>query len=307
LRRGEMRELDARHLDQAQLAGRGHAAMPGDDPVVAVEQNRVGETELADAAGDLRDLRLGMRPRVAGIGDQRLFSDKQIALLQSFAAQAVIAMENARLINETREALEQQTATAEVLGVINASPGDLQPVFDAILEKAMSLCGAIFGELHTYDGVSFKTSAGRGHSAAFAEPRAKNPPATRPGTASARILDTKRPVHILDIKAEESYRERSPASRALIDLGGTRTTLAVPLLKNDTVLGFISFHRDEVKPFTDKQIALLQNFAAHAVIAMENARLLGELRQRTEEVAELNRGLEAPLPSRLRSWAASRA
>ena len=126
----------------------------------------------------------------------------------------------------------------------------------------MSLCGAIFGELHTYDGVSFKTSAGRGHSAAFAETRAKNPPAARPGTASARILETKRPVHILDIKAEESYRERSPASRALIDLGGTGTTLAVPLLKNDTVLGFISFHRDEVKPFTDRQIALLQNFAA---------------------------------------------
>jgi adenylate cyclase len=222
----------------------------------------------------------------------RPFSDKQIALLQNFAAQAVIAMENARLLTETREALEQQTATAEVLGVINSSPGDLQPVFDAILEKAMSLCGAIFGELHTYDGVSFKTSAGRGHSAAFAEARAKNPPAARPGTASARILDTKRPVHILDIKAEESYRERSPASRALIDLGGTRTTLAVPLLKNDTVLGFISFHRDEVKPFTDKQIALLENFAAQAVIAMENARLVDELRQRSDQVAELNRGLE---------------
>jgi GAF domain-containing protein len=221
------------------------------------------------------------------------FTEQQIEVLQNFGAQAVIAMENARLLTETREALEQQTATAEVLAVINSSPGDLQPVFDAILEKAMTLCGAIFGELHTYDGVSFKTSAGHGHSAAFAEARAKNPPAARPGTASARILDTKRPVHILDIKAEESYRERSPASRALIDLGGTRTTLAVPLLKNDTVLGFISFHRDEVKPFTDKQIALLQNFAAQAVVAMENARLLDELRQRTDQVAELNRGLEA--------------
>jgi hypothetical protein len=177
------------------------------------------------------------------------------------------------------EALEQQTATAELLGVINSSPGDLKPVFDVMLEKAMRLCGAIFGELHTFDGVSFKTSAERGHSAAFAEARAKNPPAARPGTASARILETKRPVHILDIKAEESYRKRSPASRALIDLGGTRTTLAVPLLKNDTVLGFISFHRDEVKPFTDRQIALLQNFAAQAVMAMENARLLTETRE----------------------------
>ena len=184
---------------------------------------------------------------------------------------------------ERDEVLAQQSATAEVLGVINSSPGDLAPVFDAMLEKAIRLCGAVFGELHTYDGVSFKTSAGRGHSAAFAEARAKNPPAARPGTASARILETKRPVHILDIKAEDSYRTRSPASRALIDLGRTRTTLAVPLLKNDTVLGFISFHRDEVKPFTDKQIALLQNFAAQAVIAMENARLLTETRDALEQ------------------------
>src|SRR6516162_3758573 len=187
---------------------------------------------------------------------------------------------------ELAEAREQQTATAEVLQVINSSPGNLGPVFDVMLEKAMSLCGAIFGELHTYDGVSFKTSAGRGHSTAFAEARAKNPPAARPGTASARILETKRPVHILDIKAEESYRERLPASRALIDLGGTRTTLGVPLLKNDTVLGFFSFHRDEVKPFTDRQIALLQNFAAQAVVAIENARLLGELRDRTRDLQE---------------------
>src|SRR6516162_10833006 len=96
---------------------------------------------------------------------------------------------------ERDEVLAQQSATAEVLGVINSSPGDLAPVFDAMLEKAIRLCGAVFGELHTYDGVSFKTSAGRGHSAAFAEARAKNPPAARPGTASARILETKRPVH----------------------------------------------------------------------------------------------------------------
>ena len=208
-------------------------------------------------------------------------SEQLIADLQRQLAEREAELADHRA--ECNEALQREAATAEVLQVINSSPGDLGPVFDVMLERAMSLCSAIFGELHTYDGVSFKTSATRGHSAAFAEARAKNPPAARPGTASARILETKRPVHILDIKAEESYRERSPASRALIDLGGTRTTLAVPLLKNDTVLGFISFHRDEVKPFSDKQIALLQNFAAQAVIAMENARLLNETREALEQ------------------------
>jgi GAF domain-containing protein len=214
---------------------------------------------------------------------QQIIAELQRQLVETRAERDEAQRRLIECTAERDEAFLQQTATAEVLQVINSSPSDLAPVFDVILEKAMSLCGAIFGELHTYDGVSFKTSAGRGHSAAFAEARAKNPPAARPGTASARILETKRPVHILDIKAEESYRERSPASRALIDLGGTRTTLGVPLLKNDTVLGFISFHRDEVKPFTDRQIALLQNFAAQAVIAMENARLITETREALEQ------------------------
>jgi GAF domain-containing protein len=223
-----------------------------------------------------------------GKAPQQVKPPRTIARLEAELAKRTVERDDAlaqvaAFATERDEALAQQTATAEVLGVINSSPGNLGPVFDVMLEKAMSLCGAIFGELHTYDGMSFRTSAARGHSAAFAETRAKNPPAARPGTASARILETKRPVHILDIKAEESYRERSPASRALIDLGGTRTTLAVPLLKNDTVLGFLSFQRDEVKPFTDRQIALLQNFAAQAVIAMENARLLTETREALDQ------------------------
>jgi GAF domain-containing protein len=216
----------------------------------------------------------------------RPFSEKEIALLENFAVQAVIAMDNARLITEQQEALEQQTATAEVLQVINASPGNLTPVFDTMLESALRLCGAAFGTLYTYDGERFQPVAFRGVAPGFAELMTKHPPTDRPGSPAARVLETKRPVDVPNVMDEENYRSGVPAALGVVEVGGFHAFVNVPLVKDGKVLGFFTIYSYLVGKLSDKQVTLLENFATQVVIAMESARLLNELRSRTDELAQ---------------------
>jgi len=221
------------------------------------------------------------------------FSDGEIALVRTFADQALIAIENVRLFDEVHartrdlsEALEQQTATSEVLRIISSSPGDLQPVFEAILSNATRLCGANFGTLYLCDGDAFRAAAFHNAPAAFIEARKNKLLRPGPDTTLGDAARTKRVAQVLDSMNREPYRQRDPFVVAGAELGGYRTIVSVPMLKEDALLGVISIYRQEVRAFTDKEIALVLNFADQAVIAIENTRLLKELRQRTGDLTE---------------------
>ena len=210
------------------------------------------------------------------------FTEKQIDLVKNFASQAVIAVENTRLLTELRESLAQQTATSEVLGVISRSPGELQPVFNAMLENAVRICGAKFGTLYLHDGDAFQAAAFHNAPPEFVKDRRRGPIHPSPHSTLGRAATTKEVAQIVDVTKGEAYRQRDPFAMAGADLGHYRTIVSVPMLKEDKLVGVISIYRQEVQSFTDKQIELVQNFAAQAVIAIENARLLTELRETLE-------------------------
>jgi GAF domain-containing protein len=260
---------------------------------------------LVDTSGIRASLSVALRKGDTLLGminvyrqDVRPFTANQIKLVEDFASQAVIAIENARLLNELRQSLEQQTATSQVLQVISSSPGNLKEVFATILENATRICEAKFGALYLNEGDGFRATAMHNAPPAYEEARAGivHPP---PSTTLWRAANTKQAVQIADVMLERGYIEGDPFNVSAVALGGYRSVFSVPMLHEDRLVGVITIFRQEVRPFTEEQISLVQSFAAQAVIAMENARLLNELRERTqqletqsEEVVKLNQQLE---------------
>src|SRR5262245_1638654 len=249
---------------------------------------------LVDTGGIRASLSVALRSDETLLGminvyrqEIRPFTDKQIALVENFAEQAVIAIKNARLLSELDESLQQQTATADVLKVISSSPGQLEPVFNAMLENAVRICDAKFGNLWLREGDNFRIGATHGAPPAYAELRLREPVIHfSPGDPFSRILATKQPQHITDLTTDQAYIERKPGPVGIVENAGARTILLVPMLKENELIGIVAIYRQEVRPFTDKQIELVKNFAAQAIIAIENTRLLNELRQRTDDLSE---------------------
>jgi GAF domain-containing protein len=238
--------------------------------VLASYRSSVGQREL----GHRSVLAVPMLRKGTAIGviatsrnEPGMFPEKQVELLKTFADQAVIAIENARLFDEVQrrtqelsESLEQQTATSEVLKVISSSPGELKPVFEAMLANATRICEAKFGILFLTEGDAFRTVALYGTPPAFAEARQREPVIRAgPGISLYQAAITRQPVQVADIQAEPAYTN-DPQRFAILKLAGARTVLSVPMLKDDRAVGVISIYGQEVRPFTDKQIELLKNF-----------------------------------------------
>jgi GAF domain-containing protein len=274
-------DLKAIHIADAQSAndefplGRELAIKFGHRTILSVPLIREGR-----ALGAILVRRTEVRP----------FEEKHIALLKAFADQAAIAIENERLFKaeqqqtrELSESLKQQTAMSDVLRIVSGSPGDLQPVFEAMLENAVRICDAKFGTINRWDGEALHLVATYKLPPAFAEYRKRTP--FRPGQENpiSRMLMTKAVIHSHGLAAEQGYTEGNPATVAAVELGGVRTFLAVPMLKENELVGVVIVYRQEVRPFTDKQIELVQNFAAQAVVAIENTRLLNELRESLQQ------------------------
>ena len=263
-----------------------------DDPEYSLETSKLEARTMLGVPLLREGTPIGVIALVRSI--RRPFTAQQIELVKTFADQAVIAIENVRLFDEVQartldlsEALEQQTATSEVLKVISSSPGELEPVFEAMLENAVRICSAKFGILYLSEGDVFRIGALHGVPPAYAEVRRREPIIhLRPGTAITRASAAKQPVQIADVQAEAAYHSGDPSRADFLNLTGARTVVVVPMLKDDQVVGVVSIYRQEVHPFTNKQIELVQNFAAQAVIAIENTRLLKELRQRTDDLTE---------------------
>jgi signal transduction histidine kinase/regulator of replication initiation timing len=211
------------------------------------------------------------------------FTEKQIELVTNFANQAVIAIENVRLLNVLRESLQQQTATSQVLQVISTSPGELEPVFHAMLENAIRICEASFGVLFRFEDGAWRAASMLGVPPAFAEFWQRGP--QRPGsrTALGRVAETKQTIHIVDVTTEPAYVEGEAIFVAAVNLGRFRTILNVPMLKENELIGVFAIYRQEVLAFTEKQIELVKSFANQAVIAIENTRLLNELRESLQQ------------------------
>jgi signal transduction histidine kinase len=306
---GLSREFDEYTRERPVVPGRGSVvgrAVLERRPVRVHDVQADPEYTLAEAAkiGGYRTvlgvpmLREGVPIGVLALtrSEVRPFTERQIELVTTFADQAVIAIENVRLFDDVQartraltEALEQQTATAEVLEIISSSPGELDPVFKAMLEKATQLCEARFGNLFLREEDAFRAVARHGAPTAY-EQLWQTDPFVRlkehPRVPLARISETREALHIADLRAEPAYIEGDTRMIALVEAAGARTLLTVPMLKEDELIGAIVIYRQEVRPFTDKQIALVTNFAHQAVIAIENTRLLKEIQDKNRQLQQ---------------------